>query len=78
MAVWAFSGLLNADPNPLDFYFWVAAEKTVYNVNPKNINDLKRKSWRLARSVIRETQYSVADNFHKGPKCCLEEKVGYF
>ena len=42
IAVWPFFGLQKADLNALDFYFWIAAEKAVNNVKPKDIKDLQR------------------------------------
>ena len=66
------------DLNPLDFYFWGAAESKVHEEKPKTVEDLKEVVETFSRSIQKETLWKVADNFMKRVQFCFDENGGHF
>ena len=66
------------DLNPLDYFFWGAAEAEVYRKKPKTIFDLKKVVENYANQITRDTLHRVADNFMERVKICYQEDGGHF
>ena len=59
------------DLNPLDFFFWGVAEKSVYDAKPRSLEQLKKVVELCAKNVTRETLIKAAQNFRKRATLCL-------
>ena len=66
------------DLNPLDFYFWGAAQQKVYDSKVKTIPALKQVVNEFAASISEETIRKVCDNITKRVKLCKQENGGLF
>ena len=66
------------DLNPLDYFFWGAAEAEVNEKKPKTICDLKKVVENYANQITRDTLHRVADNFMRRVKICYQEDGGHF
>ena len=66
------------DLNPMDFYFWGAAEAEVFQKKPKTIPELKAIVETYASRIPRDTLLRVADNFVERAKKCNQEDGGHF
>ena len=66
------------DLNPLDFYFWGAAEAEVFQKKPTTIPELKAIVETYASRIPRDTLLRVADNFMERAKICNQEDGGHF
>ena len=66
------------DLNPLDYFFWGAAEAEVNKKKPKTICDLKKVVEDYANQFTRDTLHRVADNFMERVKICYQEDRGHF
>ena len=66
------------DLNPMDFYFWGAAEAEVFQKKPKTIPELKAIVETYVSRIPRDTLLRVADNFMERAKICNQEDGGHF
>ena len=66
------------DLNPLDYFFWGAAEADVNKKKPKTICDLKKVVEDYANQITRDTLHRVDDNFMERVKICFQEDGGHF
>ena len=66
------------DLNPLDFFFWGIAEKSVYDAKPRSLEQLKKVVELCAKNVSRGTLLKAADNFRKRATLCLENEGSHF
>ena len=66
------------DLNPLDFFFWGVAEKSVYDAKPRSLEQLKKVVELCAKNVTRETLIKAAQNFRKRATFCLANEGGHF
>lgn len=66
------------DLNPLDFHFWAAAQKMVYEEKPQSIQDLVNCVKHFSANYDTTTIEKVTKNVLKRARLCLEAGGGHF
>lgn len=66
------------DINPLDFHFWSAAQRQVYQQKPQNIEELVQCVRDFAASYDQRIIKKVAANVLKRVRLCLQAGGGHF